>query len=114
MAANRRLPTEFYPPIGEQETTPIIHRNVGNAKAPDHTLNPGPTYPNRKSRNMVMPSQKPQWTTLYTSGRQRILTPYKVPTGRVATGIVPPAPMSQDQFMLSRRIYMYGGQVVTE
>lgn len=113
MTANRRLPMDFYPPVGEQATIQLMHSNQGNPVAPDHTLKRG-SYPDRRVRSMVFPTNRPMWTTLLVNGGRRILTTYKTPKGTVFTSPSSSVPQSQDQFMLSRRIYMYGGKVVTE
>jgi hypothetical protein len=104
---------EFYPPVGQQQTGQIMHKNAGNPVAPDHTFTLN-SYPDRRVRSFVVPSDRPQWTTLYVDGRQRILTVYQTPKGKVFVSPSSSVPQGQEQFLLARRMYIYNGQVVTE
>lgn len=112
MAANRRLATEWYAPLGQQTTEEIYHRNVGNPKSPDHTL-ASPAYPDRRVRSIVS-GAIPMWTTQYVNGGQRFITQYRVPTGVIYTNHGVAQPQSQETFTLPRRMYIFGGKLVTE
>src|SRR5579862_4886415 len=87
--------TDFYPPIGQQQTQQLMHAMPGNPIAPDHTVALY-AYPNRRNRSIVTPSNRPMWTTLYVNGGQRSMTPYQTPKGKVFVSPSAGVPQGQD------------------
>lgn len=112
MAANRKLPIDFNPPLGRQVTLQQYHVNAGNPVAPDHTLQPTASYPNRLVRTIARSHIPAHWT-MYTKQRTRTYK-YNTPKGKIATTQQGSVPIGKEKYVLSRRMYIYNGKVVTE
>ena len=112
MAANRRLPMNFYPPLGQSVTIPVYHRNAGNPVAPDHTLEPNLNYPHRLSKEIRI-SHRPLVWTEHKAVPARTYT-YRTPTGKVFSNTLGSVPVGVEAYSRNRRMYIYQGKLVTE
>jgi hypothetical protein len=113
MAANRKLPMNFYPPLGQSVTLPVYHSNQGNAVAPDHTLKPRDTYPHRLSKEIRISNRPLVWTQHGVQGT-RTIVPHNTPTGKTFNNKLGSVPVGVEAYSRNRRMYIYNGKLVTE